>query len=146
MSDPPDVDLYERHRKRYIRKLLIAATAIIVLWSGVRLPFVLVRRAEVAAAYRRWLGAVEKGDWPTAYACMTRDYQAGHTLKQFTESFGLLAQRPDPHWDIDVGLTATQADVYAGDARGFWWGGAVFRLERINGDWFLTGEYRWELD
>jgi hypothetical protein len=92
---------------------------------------------------------IDEGAFNVAYNSMSPYYQQTHTIEEFQRDFAFLC---DPGcWELhptrSLRLTDNKAYLYPSYFTfTLFRGGPEFELEKIEGNWYLTGNYEWYID
>jgi 4-amino-4-deoxy-L-arabinose transferase-like glycosyltransferase len=148
--------LWIRSTDRRALVIIYSLLGVIVLVFG-SLSYYQNRQNEAAieARYLRFCPAVYNHWYKEAYTYMTPEYRRTHTLNEFVldeelksglyNDIDLWGCSLDPKYSIDV--SGNQAIVWPGhNAFMEWYGGPSYELERIDGEWYFTGESEWYVD
>ena len=125
-----------RRRRAFQHRALLlaivaACTVLAAAWT------VRCRAAEVLAAHRELLAALEAHDVDGAYRRMSAGYRASHTVHDFLDDSAAREDRSDAEWHVSVGLWG-DAEVYQTNGEG-WTVGLVYVYTKDDDGWRFTG-------
>ena len=109
-------------------------------------------RAVIAERYTQFNESFNNGNYELAYSFMSPDYRQAHTVTDFQSDFDFLAvldgEPLRPGYSIRLSGNNKASLTPDGPlwGLGIVWSGYDFKLEKIEGVWYLTGEYEFYLD
>jgi hypothetical protein len=148
--------LYTLHRSKGVPKQLLYAIGGILLAFGLAaLAFPLASsgyrdRTAIAERYTQFYDGYNNGEYEKAYSFMSPAYRQTHTIEKFKSDFDFLGSSNEQlRPGHSIRFSNNKAYLYPTDQ---WWkigllgSGYEFELEKVEGNWYFTGEYNLLLD
>ena len=136
------------------RPVLVFLLAVIIIAAGSGLIIHIYRHQDakdILGVYRSFCAALEAKDFESAYSYMAPAYRSSHSLEDFTQSWRHFV----PNWPygcepyVDMHLLQDKASIWLGSYSGGCakiFSGGEYELQKVEGKWYLTGEYNWYVD
>jgi hypothetical protein len=98
-------------------------------------------------SYSQFHLAMHSKQYETAYNYMAPAYQKQKSIDEFREDFSFAGET----WlyldtDRALNISGNHATLYPGDTNDSPWSGPIYKLIKVDSNWYFTGEYEWSLD
>jgi hypothetical protein len=98
-------------------------------------------------SYSQFHLAMHSKQYETAYNYMAPAYQKQKSIDEFREDFSFAGET----WlyldtDRAINISGNHATLYPGDTNDSPWSGPIYKLIKVDSNWYFTGEYDWSLD
>lgn len=103
-------------------------------------------RNQVRIRYAEYEKALSQNNFSVAYQFMTEEYMSENDLNSFIDDSSLFVdsgQELLPLWAIDVNIFSLKASVDPYQSSFFDYGYITFDWEKVDGNWYFSGEYIW---